>query len=282
MEGLVKAANKAKKNAVLFGIKPEDAGKKHANTPESDRVKAHKAKRGIKTKQQFAEHAQDIGNVIFEGLVKARNKEHKKYREEKIGLVTLSGKEPNKRTDTAFNKEFKRGKDSGLAVRAAARAHARESIERLTSMLIESLAKNILAEGVTDTDDDSISNAGGSAETYRRIKAQKAAKASGQSHTTRASALGKMGGFKDKKGQSYKKAPTHGTEKFRGTGDQTKPLPLNLKGKPGAGKKVNPSAVRGKSVNTSRSTGEEGNKADAHSRAFNTLMTNLHKSKKGN
>ncbi len=52
-------------------------------------------------------------------------------------------------------------------------------------------------------------------------------------------------------------------------------LPLNINTKSKRGAKVNPDAVRGKSINTSRSTGQEAAKAAASQTAFNNFVSKL-------
>jgi hypothetical protein len=64
----------------------------------------------------------------------------------------------------------------------------------------------------------------------------------------------------------------------RSDGNKSKPLPLNLKGRPRPGKKV--LNVRAKSVNTSRSTGQEGAKAQANLDSFDKFYKKLSTSKK--
>lgn len=135
-----------------------------------------------------------------------------------------------------------------------------------------------LNEWDSDTTEDSIKQAGGDPEMYKKVKAARDNQISKASRNTgtRADTLGKMGGMYDKKGNPYKSKATAGTQKFK-KGSPSKPMPLKLKGNPKGGKPMG--NVRGKAINTSRSTGQEGAKADAHDSAFNKLMVNLMKRK---
>lgn len=155
--------------------------------------------------------------------------------------------------------------------------HYQRAAESLKLALLNKMTGK-LSESDSDTTEDSIKNAGGDPAMYKKIKAaktgeiEKAARNTG----TRADTLGKMGGMYDKKGNAYKSKATSGTQKFK-KGAPSKPLPLKLKGNPKSGKPMG--NVRGKAVHTSRSTGQEGNKAQANSDAFNRLVTGLMKGK---
>ena len=176
-----------------------------------------------------------------------------------------------------------------------------ESREAFKNTLLTVVSK-LLFEGRddTETDSDSIKNAGGDSDTYAKLKASKQQSTDDKADVkglalkhkiepskktgkiTRGSfrkeILGNRDGGKfDKKGKPAATLKKGGNSKFS-KGDKSKPFPLKIKGKPNPGKKV--LNVRAKSVHTSRSTGQEGAKAQANSDAFSKLYSKLSTSKK--
>ena len=170
------------------------------------------------------------------------------------------------------------GNKSGAKLFLKASKGERKAKSTLESLIISTVVAMNEGRDDMDTDSDSISNAGGDSSTYAKIKAAKDGKPAQAARKTgpRKDTLGKLGGYKDKKGNSPS-LKTRNASSFK-KGNILKPTPLKLKGKPSPGKAV--SNVRGKSVNTSRSTGEEGRKADLHASSFEKLVQGLSKSKK--
>lgn len=133
--------------------------------------------------------------------------------------------------------------------------------------ILEMVVNAILASRLNE--EDAMDNAKG--DLIRRIHAdRKFKKAVGMGKNTRKSALGHTGSG-DREG--YKAMHSDKTKK-------KKPLPLNIKTKSKRGAPVNPKAVRGRSVNTSRGTGKEGKKASANEKAFNKLVQGLARKEK--
>lgn len=304
--GIVKMTNKDKKELARTGVKPSErrnpplAWRPKPGVAPDARTLAHKAKRGVKTKGVFSE---SLAKMVMEGLVKKMNKNTKN------SVMGTSAEDRNKvqttHTKTKAGEEHAALNMAGASRRAGMKNTAKLFLkasknkrtgkrECLNPYIINTVTK-MITEGIDDdkTDSDSISNAGGDSSTYEKIKASKA-KSGVDTKTVdhlaskhnikpsrktgkvtrgsfRKEIMGKMGGMKDKQGN-----PALKPAKVKDNGNKTKPLPLKIKGTPGKGKKV--SNVRGKSVHTSRSTGEEGRKADANSSMFNKLVGNLQKS----
>ena len=124
--------------------------------------------------------------------------------------------------------------------------------------------RQALLEAITEkliqlTEEDSMDNAKG--DLIRRIHAQrKFKKAIG--NNTRKSTLG-----------SKSQGPEESQARMSATNKKSKAMPLDVKTKSKRGAKVR--GVRGKSINTSRSTGREGAVANANEKAFNKLMASL-------
>lgn len=291
-EGMVKKINKAKKNLVLHGIKPEDS-KNPAFRPSkapngalklTDRQAKHKISRGVKTKGQFTES--EILS-IFEGLVKKINKakknaiqggtpEAKKAARKNAKAVGASQTAMSHASLDAAGAMRRRGyKGSSKAFLTMSKQHRNMSKTMETiEMVIKSKLAEAILEGIddSDTDQDSIKNAGGDPSVYAKLKAAKSGGSDkAKANTSRTSALGRLGGFKDKKGNNPNLKPKSASNFAKGP--KQKPLPLNLKGKPKNGKKMGD--VRGKSVNTSRSTGQEADKAEKNQSAFGKFVSGL-------
>ena len=280
LEGTIKRANKAALRKSQ-GFQAGDADKKWAADSErqaNPRVQKHQAKRGIRKSK------------VIEGVVKQINKAKKrdweagKGREINKNTIYKDSPVDNRaahRTGTAdktlqpAHKKIKKDISNGLRKRRNA---AKGKMESIVSQVASKTAISIV-ESTSDLDLSTKSNPDYQA--IRKEKAGRAAKtmtSAKKKHTTRKEALGKMGGKFDKKGNKASTSTvTAGTEKWRGTGKREKPMPLSPKGSPGEGKAM--SNVRGKTVHTSRSSGKEGQKAQASSDAFSKLVAGLSKKK---
>lgn len=289
-EGMVKKINKAKKNLVLHGIKPEDS-KNPAFKPQknqngvpklSDRQAKHRAMRGIKTKGQFTEA--EITH-IFEGLVKKLNKAKKNALQGNTPEAKVAARKNAKAPGTSNTAMGHRALDDAGKVRRqgkkglskmltkASRDHRQGTFETIKLVIKTRLAEAILeGRDDTSTDHDSIKNAGGDPDVYAKLKAAKDSKGgSAKPPSSRTAVLGRFGGLKDKKGRSPSQKPKSASNFAKG--ERKKPMPLNLKGKPKNGKKMGD--VRGKAINTSRSTGNEADKAEKNQSAFGKFVSKL-------
>jgi hypothetical protein len=283
--GFTKATNRAKKKSFeTYGHDSQAKSPEAVKRAQAALGKAKRDKSGAVSRATFRAN-RALEALIIEGFTKRINKAKKQG---------LEGSTPQEKQSTRKKAKFglSKGKraegHAALTAAGAMRQTGKKNTAKLflkaskNSRAMESIASiiiNAIREGREDleTDSDSISNAGGDSSTYAKIKAAKDAKLAKAVRNTgsRKDTLGKMGGFKDKKGNSPS-LKTSDAVKFK-KGSLKKPLPLKLKGKASPGKAV--AGVRGKSVNTSRSTGEEGRKADANSGAFEKLVRGLSKSK---
>jgi len=127
--------------------------------------------------------------------------------------------------------------------------------------IIEAVVEKLISFKLTEETegDDGMDTPKGDAlrAAFHRRKFQKAI-----GKNTRRSALGS-----DSQGQDEYKARMSAADK------KSKAMPLNIKTTSKRGAKVR--GVRGKSINTSRSTGREGAVADANARAFDKLVASL-------
>lgn len=123
--------------------------------------------------------------------------------------------------------------------------------------LLEAMTEKLISLMLTE--EDSMDNAKGDAvrAAFHRRKFKKAI-----GNNTRRSTLGS-----DSQGNDEYKARMSAKDK------KSKAMPLDIKTKSKRGAKVK--GVRGKSINTSRSTGREGAVAKANARAFDKLMASL-------
>ena len=160
------------------------------------------------------------------------------------------------------------------------RAHGRTGREAAARESLFGAIHNM----ITEEQADDIEQAGGSPEVFRATRKAKLAQRGVRKskHISRKDALGKMGGRYKQDGT---KADVHtksgGEKNFSDDSKKTSGIPLNPKGKPKKGRSRGGDAnVRGKTVNTSRSTGEEDRKAQANSDAFSDLVGNLSKNKR--
>jgi hypothetical protein len=277
LEGLIKLRNKArKKDRETYGHDAEVTSSNQATRARNAMDKTKHDKSGAAKRAIF--RSSKLESLIIEGFTKKINKAKKK---------SLEG---NTKSDIQAHRKVTRenptpGKEDHAALNAAG-ALRREGNKRgaklflkaskgkaFESMIIESINKLIEGKDDMDTDSDSISNAGGDSSTYAQLKAKKQGKFDKKNRdieSNRDNTLGRMGGFYDRKGNPYK--PKVNNAKFK-KGTAEKPLPLNLKGKPHPGKAMG--NVRGKAINTSRSTGEEGRKSQMHQDAMNNLYSKL-------
>jgi hypothetical protein len=164
-EGIIKKANKAKKNLALTGVKPGEAPsgppKKdvHGSPMINSRQASHLAKRGVKTKGKTLESLDALGKILFEGLVKKANKAKKGNMEAWKGdSIPPDDKRSFPLGDPAYKNAAKKagkyGQDTEKAgAKAAYRVHKKafpnESFDllRFKSILLESFAKNYILEG---------------------------------------------------------------------------------------------------------------------------------------
>lgn len=284
--GNTKLANRAKKKSFeTYGHDAQAKSPEAVKRAQAALGKAKNDKSGAIKRATFRAN-RALEALIIEGFTKRINKSKKQ---------SMEGSTPKEKQDS--RKEAKFGLSKGkraeghaaLTAAGAMRQTGKKATAKLfikaskNSRAMEAIANLIVstineASNITDTDKDSISAAGGDADTYAKIKASKDSKLAKAVRNTgsRADTLGRMGGFKDKKGNDVKN--NKGGVKFFKKGPLQKPLPLKLKGKASPGKQV--SNVRGKAVHTSRSTGQEGAKADSNSAVFDKLMQGLSKSKK--
>lgn len=293
-EGLIKARNKAKKKEI------ETYG--HDSSPKAAPVGQRALKAMSKTKHDksgASKRAIFRGNralesLLVEGLVKAMNKAKKNAMQ---GSTPDAKAKTRAKLQTDFTKTKAGEEHAGLNAAGAMRRAGKKATAKLflkgskrtrngenfksalESTIVAQFEKLLEAKDPLETDKDSISAAGGDANTYASIKAKKDGKLAHAARNTgsRADTLGKMGGMYDKKGQPWKQKKPDSAAKFAKSSVK-KPLPLNLKGKPGAGKKMGD--VRGKAVNTSRSTGQEDAKINKIQSGFDKLVSGLAKSKK--
>ena len=280
--GFTKANNRAKKKS--FETYGHDAQAKSPEAVKRAQTALGKAKND---KSGAVKRATFRANRALEALIIEGWKEVQKGREDRKSKVTNT---PSGREHAAFNMAGhlrREGNKSGAKLFLKASKGERKAKSTLESLIISTVVA--MSEGRDDlkgiasflgnSDPESITKSGGDPGTYAKIKASKDAKLAQAVRNTgsRKDTLGKMGGFRDKQGNPWKGKVDKSKSPVR-QGAVKKPLPLNLKGKASPGKKV--SGVRGKAVNTSRSTGEEGNKADAHAGVFNKLVQGLSKSKK--
>lgn len=124
--------------------------------------------------------------------------------------------------------------------------------------------RQALLEAITEkliqlTEEDSMDNAKG--DLIRRIHAQRKFKKAIGKNTPKSTLGSKSQGHDEYKAR------------MSATNKKSKAMPLDVKTKSKRGAKVR--GVRGKSINTSRSTGREGAVANANEKAFNKLMASL-------
>ena len=292
-EGLVKAKNKARKKE--FETYGHDSSPKAAPVGQRALKSMSKTKhdKSGASKRAIFRGNRAIESILVEGLIKKMNKAKKNALqggtpESKVKART---KAKTDFTRTKAGEEHAGLNAAGVMRRAGKKATAKlflkgskrtrqgKDFTALESMIVSGFEKLLEAKDPLETDKDSISAAGGDSDTYAAIKAKKDAKIATAARNTgsRADTLGKMGGMYDKKGQPWKEKKPASASKFAKSAVK-KPLPLNLKGKPGSGKKMGD--VRGKAVNTSRSTGKEDGKINAIQSGFDKLVSGLAKGKK--
>jgi hypothetical protein len=217
-----------------------------------------------------------LKKMIVEGLTKRINKAKKKSLEGNTKADIKAHRKTTRENPTPGKEDHAALNAAGTLRRQGNKRGAKlflKASKKLESIIINSINKLIEGRDDMDTDNDSISNAGGDTSVYAQLKAKKAAKFDRKNRdieNNRDKTLGRMGGFYDKKGNRYKPRVTSNDKKVG-----EKPLPLNLKGKPKSGKSMSAEKVRGKSINTSRSTGQEGDKAQRNSDAMGDLYTKL-------
>jgi hypothetical protein len=283
--GMTKAANRAaKKSMETYG---HDATVKTGDQAKRARLAMDKAKGdksgAVKRATYRAQRAME--SFIIEGLTKRLNKAKKQDFE---GFTPEDKQKSRKASKTSLTHGKNAEGHAALNMAGHMRRSGNKSGAKLflkasrnkafESVIIESVTRILEGRDDTSTDDDSISNAGGDTGAYAKLKAAKQAKASASYsdkdyENNRDNTLGRMGGFKDKKGNSYssKGSQKYGRDKYSGT--KTQVTPLKPKGTPSAGKKV--ANVRGKTINTSRSTGQEAGKAQANQDAFSKFYSRL-------
>lgn len=332
VEGLIKLANKAKKKAFVSGGQGRPGVVQGRNKLQGkdyhSRRDSHDANRGKKTKGMMEA-------ALIEGLTKKINKARKgelegsnpkdkaNFRANAKSSITQNNTAKGHAALTAAGAMRKGGSVSTakLFLKASKRhrkgqdftAQENTKFNTFKSKLLTVVSK-LLFEGRddTETDSDSIKNAGGDSDTYAKIKAAKGPESLDKQKRTTAKAdvktlaikhsieprknyktgksrdvsrgdfrrniLGNASAAKYKDGKQITPKNLKPKSPKSSDGNKSKPLPLNLKGKPKPGKKV--LNVRAKAVNTSRSTGQEGAKAQANSDAFDKFYTKLSNFKK--
>ena len=316
-EGLVKARNKARKKEIeTYG---HDSSPKAAPVGQRALKAMSKTKhdKSGAAKRAIFRGNRALESLLVEGLVKAMNKAkknsmqgdtpeaRKKFRDKasKSPTGTKAGDEHIALDAAGMSRRGGRKATSKIWLKASKRMRKGQDFTALESLIVDGFEKLL-------EDRDSVIAAGGDADAYDSISKTKGIKPSrarpkglpiaptgkpsndvssirkelraqgikvANQKRPRNDALGKMGGMYDKKGNPVQNKGGSNKDAFR-KGKASKPLPLNLKGKPGAGKKMGD--VRGKAVNTSRSTGKEDGKINAIQSGFDKLVSGLAKGKK--
>jgi len=295
LEGITKKLNKIKKagaqnfgdpkmgDMVSQGQKEINRNPKPGFGGTTKRRSEHRRKRGVKKAQEsllnFIQQAVSEANKA--NKAKKRNYEGKSgadiMSKEKLGIHSLPAGTKKRAFDGMIKSDAKGGGTKNrihheAGRRAVHRQKARESLFGTIHNMI------------TEEQADDIEQAGGSPEVFRATRKAKLAQRGVRKskHISRKDALGKMGGRYKKDGtQADKHTKSGGEKNFSDDTKKTSGIPLNPKGKPKKGRSRGDKAdVRGKTVNTSRSTGEEGRKADANADAFSDLVGNLSKNKR--
>lgn len=284
----------------------------HKSTHAKDIIKKFRTKRNDPERKQLSKlskgsslavrkYTKDYASFkesLIEGIIKLINKDRKKgyeirsaIKKFKPSLTNIAKNIPEvpiadvaksmHRSNSSNAVETHRRREKHILNQAASRSV--KSLKKRLSQT-ESLVQIILKK-LFETDDLDLSY---DREEHEKIKAQKDAlrhrKFEKKTRVTRRDALGHdLGGYVDKQGKPAKPraVKTGGKEAIKakyGTGKIEKPLPYDLKGKPGKGKKLGPN-VRGKSVVTSKSTGREEGIASANRSAFDKLVQNLMRKK---
>lgn len=292
--GSTKLTNRAKKKSFeTYGHDAQAKSPEAVKRAQAALGKAKQDKSGAVKRATFRAN-RALEALIIEGFTKRINKAKKQGME---GSTPQEKQATRKEAKFGLSKGKRAEGHAALTAAGAMRQTGKKNTAKLflkaskNSRAMEAIANiiiNAIREGRDDlkgiasflgnSDSESITKSGGDSGTYAKIKAAKDAKLAHavRNTGTRKDTLGKMGGFKDKKGNSPS-LKTRDANHFK-KGAILKPTPLKLKGKASPGKAV--TGVRGKTVHTSRSTGEEGRKADANSAAFDKLVQGLSKSKK--